>query len=248
MLSELARLDPLVRQAYQDFDFKRIYFALFNFMTSDLSAFYFDVRKDRLYCDPFSSRERHATLTVIDRLFDRLIRWLAPMLPFTCDEAWSERHGADGSVHLELFPEVPGEWRDKLLEAKWERIHRLRRVVLGALEEARVKKEIGSSLEAKAVLFVSEPDLVAALEGVDMAEIAITSGFELRRYDLAPDQAFRLSSEKDVAVVIELAAGRKCARSWKYSEEVGSDPDYPDVTPRDAAALRQFDAAREAAE
>jgi isoleucyl-tRNA synthetase len=115
-------------------------------------------------------------------------------------------------------------------------------VVLGALEEARVRKEIGSSLEAKAVLYLSDPDLLAALSGVDMAEVAITSGFEARPLDGAPANAFRLAGEKDAAVVVEKAPGRKCARSWKYSEEVGSDPDYPDVTPRDAAALREFDA------
>ena len=169
-----------MREAYATFDFKRIYFALSDFMTSDLSAFYFDIRKDRLYCDPASSKERHAALTVIDRLFDCLVRWLAPMIPFTTDEAWSERHGDGSTVHLELFADVPAAWRNEALDAKWEKVHRLRRVILGALEEVRVAKKIGSSLEAKAVLFLSDPELVAALEGVDMAEVAITSGFELQ--------------------------------------------------------------------
>ena len=139
-----------MREAYEAFDFKRIYFALFTFMTNDLSAFYFDVRKDRLYCDPASSKARHAALTVIDILFDCLVRWLAPMIPFTCDEAWGERHGSSDTVHLKLFREVPAKWRDAALEAKWETVLRLRRVILGALEEARVKKEIGASLEARA--------------------------------------------------------------------------------------------------
>jgi isoleucyl-tRNA synthetase len=248
MLSELARLDGLVREAYGAFDFKRIYFALFNFMTTDLSAFYFDIRKDRLYCDPASSKGRHAALTVIDILFDCLVRWLAPMLPFTCDEAWSERHGASTTVHLELFRDVPAKWRDDALVAKWERVLQLRRVILGALEEARVRKEIGSSLEARAILYCSDLELLADLDGVDMTEVAITSGFEIRPLELAPETAFRLPQEAGAAVVIEPARGRKCARSWKYSEEVGSDPDYPDVTLRDAAALREYDAARQAAE
>jgi isoleucyl-tRNA synthetase len=104
MLSELARLDGLVREAYAAFDFKRIYFALFSFMTNDLSAFYFDVRKDRLYCDPASSRERHAALTVIDRLFDSLVRWLAPMLPFTAEEAWTRRRRLRASGALRRYP------------------------------------------------------------------------------------------------------------------------------------------------
>jgi isoleucyl-tRNA synthetase len=162
------------------------------------------------------------------------------MLPFTSDEAWAERYGAD-CVHIELFPDVPGPWRDQSLESKWEKVHRIRRVVLGALEEARVRKEIGSSLEAKAVLYLSDPDLLEALDGVDMAEVAITSGFELRPLSETPESAFRLPQETTAAVIIERAAGRKCARSWKYAEEVGSDPDYPDVTPRDAAALREDD-------
>ncbi|MGH6925588.1 MAG: isoleucine--tRNA ligase, partial [Propylenella sp.] len=157
MLSELARLDRLVREAYLAFDFKRVYFALFSFMTVELSAFYFDIRKDRLYCDPASSKDRHAALTVIDRLFDCLVRWLAPMLPFTCEEAWTERHGESASVHLELFPMVPKAWRDERLEAKWEAVQKLRKIVLGALEEARMRKEIGASLEANVMLFVSDP-------------------------------------------------------------------------------------------
>ena len=249
MLSELVCLDRVVRDAYDAFDFKRAYFALFNFMTVDLSAFYFDVRKDRLYCDPASSKGRHAALTVVDRLFDCLLRWLAPMLPFTCEEAWKERHGSSfGSVHLELFPMVPKAWRNGALEAKWERVHTIRRVVLGALEEARIRKEIGSSLEASPVLFLSDPELLAALDQVDMAEICITSGFEVRPYKLAPDSAFCLASEAEAAVVVERAPGRKCARSWKYSTEVGADPDYPDLTPRDAEAMREYDAAKQAAE
>jgi isoleucyl-tRNA synthetase len=196
----------------------------------------------RLYCDPASSKARHAALTVIDRLFDVLARWLAPMIPFTCDEAWAERHGTADSVHVERFPEIPATWRNAALESKWEKVQALRRVVLGALEEARVRKEIGSSLEAKAVLYVSEPDLLAALGGVDMAEVAITSAFQVRPLDQAPETAFRLAGEQAAAVEITRAPGRKCARSWKYSEDIGSDPDYPDVTARDAAALREFDA------
>ncbi len=249
MLSHLARLDRVVRDAYQAFDFKRIYFALFNFMTVDLSAFYFDVRKDRLYCDPESSRERHATLTVIDRLLDSLVRWFAPILPFTCDEAWVQRHSSElDTVHLELFPLVPRAWRDEALEAKWDTVLRLRSVVLGALEEARVRKDIGSSLEASPILFVSDEALVTAMDGVDMAEICITSGFTVKALKKAPADAFRLPQEAEIAAVtVEKARGKKCARSWKYSTDVGSDRDYPDVTPRDAEALREFDAARQAA-
>jgi isoleucyl-tRNA synthetase len=111
-----------------------------------------------------------------------------------------------------------------------------------------MRKEIGSSLEARPVLFLSDPALCSALEGVDMAEVCITSGFQVQPYALAPDAAFRLPQQAEAAVVVERAPGRKCARSWKYSTEVGSDPDYPDVTPRDAEAMREYDTAKQAAE
>jgi isoleucyl-tRNA synthetase len=247
MLSELARLDALVREAYAAFDFKRIYFALFSFMTNDLSAFYFDVRKDRLYCDPASSQDRHAALTVIDRLFDHLVRWLAPMLPFTCEEAWIERHGDDGSVHLELFEAIPPEWRDPDLEAKWEKVRGVRRVVTGALEIERRDKRIGSSLEAAPRVFVEGCDMLDVLRSVDLAEISITSQLSLEHGE-GPPEAFRLSDVPGVAVIPLRAGGRKCARSWKVLPEVGSDPDYPDLSLRDAAAMREYEAALQAAE
>jgi isoleucyl-tRNA synthetase len=247
MLSELARLDGVVREGYRAFDFKRVAFALFNFMTVDLSAFYFDIRKDTLYCDPRSSTARKAALTVIDRLFDTLVRWLAPMLPFTCEEAWTEQHGASRSVHLELFAEVPAGWRDEALEVRWERIRAVRRVVTGALEVERREKRIGSSLEAAPRVFVADPALQELLGGVDLAEISITSQAFLQDGEGSAD-AFRLPEVPGVAVVPDRAQGQKCARSWKILPEVGSDPDYPDLTLRDAAAMREFEAARQAAE
>jgi isoleucyl-tRNA synthetase len=248
MLSELARLGDVVAAAYEAFDFKRAYFALFNFMTADLSAFYFDVRKDRLYCDPASSNDRHAALTVIDRLFDALVRWLAPLIPFTCEEAWLERHGEDaGSVHLELFPAIPASWRDEALEEKWEKIRAVRRVVTGALEVERREKRIGSSLEAAPRISVADPELLALIRSVDMAEVAITSQAFVEA-GAGPADAFRLPDAPGVAVVPERAIGRKCARSWKILPDVGLDPDYPDLTLRDAAAMREYEAAREAAE
>ncbi|HSG95439.1 MAG TPA: isoleucine--tRNA ligase [Afifellaceae bacterium] len=247
MLSELARLDTLVRKAYDDFDYKRIFSALFNFMTVDLSAFYFDIRKDALYCDPASSTTRKAALAVIDRLFDALAKWLAPMLPFTCEEAWMHRHGEASCVHLEMFPDVPETWRDTALEAKWKQIRQVRSVVTGALEIERREKRIGSSLEAAPQVFIADDALHDLVQGVDLAEIAITSQAELLGGE-GPADAFRLAEVASVAVVPGKAAGTKCARSWKILPDVGADPDYPDISPRDAAAMREFEAARQAAE
>ncbi len=248
MLHRLAELDPLVRQSYADFDYKRIFATLNAFMTVDLSAFYFDVRKDVLYCDPISSTTRKACLTVLDHLFRCTVVWLAPMLCFTAEEAWLARYPSkDGSVHLELFPQVPPHWRDEALAEKWRKVRIVRRVVTGALEVARAAKRIGASLEAAPVIHVSDEALLAAIEGVDMAEVAITSAASVVR-GAGPSDAFRLDDVPGVAVEFRPAPGRKCARSWKVLPSVGSDPDYPDVTPRDAQALREWDALSRAAE
>ena len=248
MLHRLAELDELVRQAYADFDYKRIFAALSHFMTTDLSAFYFDVRKDALYCDPISSQTRKAALTVIDHLFRCTVTWLAPMLCFTAEEAWIERtRSDDASVHLELFPEVPAAWRDDKLAEKWRKVRLVRRVVTGALEIERAGKRIGSSLEAAPLVYVSNPELFAALVDIDLAEVCITSAATLVEGE-GPADAFRLPDVPGVAVVVRRAEGTKCARSWKISGRVGSDPQYPDVTPRDAQALREWEAVRKAAE
>jgi isoleucyl-tRNA synthetase len=247
MLHRLAELDPLIRQAYADFDYKRIFAALSGFMTVDLSAFYFDIRKDALYCDPYSSTTRKACLTVLDHLFRATVCWLAPMLCFTAEEAWLAREPNARSVHLEPFPQVPPSWRDEALAEKWRTLRNVRRVVTGALELERAAKRVGSSLEAHPLVYIADPDLFAAAVGTDLAELCITSGAALIEGE-GPPGAFRLPDVPSVAVVPQLAQGKKCARSWKISPSVGLDPQFPDVTPRDAQALREWEAMRKAAE
>ncbi len=242
MLHRLAELDELVRIGYDNFDFKRIFAALNNFMNVELSAFYFDVRKDALYCDAPSSTRRKAALRVVSQLFDCLTTWMAPMLSYTMEEAWTERHPDRGSVHLQQFPDVPAEWRDDVLTAKWQKIRRVRRVVTGALEIERREKRIGSSLEAAPVVHITDSELMSAIGGQDMAEICITSQIEITG-DPAPADAFTLEEVSGVAVVNQMAEGTKCARSWKVLPEVGTDPDYPDITLRDADAMREIGAA-----
>ncbi len=245
MLHRLAELDPQIRAAYAAYDYKKVLALILPFMNSDLSAFYFDVRKDTLYCEPPSSEKRHAALFVIDTLFRCLTVWLAPILVFTAEEAWLERYpevkAAGGSVHLETFPDVPASWRDEALAAKWGMIRDARRVVTGALEIARAAKEIGSSLEAAPVVHIAEAALRTALEGEDFAEICITSGITVLAGE-GPESAFRLNDVKGVACEVRRAPGVKCARSWRYFDPATADPAYPDVTPRDAAALREWDA------
>jgi isoleucyl-tRNA synthetase len=248
VLHRLSELDQEVRRHYSEFDYKRVFAALNSFMTSDLSAFYFDIRKDALYCDPISSVTRKASLTVLDRVFACLVTWLAPILTFTAEEVWLARFpGDESSVHLQTFPELPAVWRDEALAEKWRKIRLVRRVVTGALEIERVQKRIGASLEADPFVYVTDSDLFAALVDVDLAEVCITSAATLVEGE-GPANAFRLPEVPGVAVVCNLARGSKCARSWKISPAVGSDPQYPDVTPRDAKALREFHAARRAAE
>ena len=242
MLSRLAELDQLVRAGYGAFDFKRGFHVLLNFCVNDLSAFYFDVRKDALYCDPYDSVTRRSALTVLDILFGALTAWLAPMLAFTMEEAWLNRFpGEASSVHLRQFPAVPYAWRDDALAEKWRKVRVVRRVVTGALEIERKEGRIGSSLEAAPNVYFADRDLREALAGVDLAEIAITSGAELLS-GAGPEAAFRLEDVPGVAVVFARAKGTKCARSWKILEDVGADPEFPELSLRDAEAVRQFDA------
>ena len=247
VLHRLAELDGEMRDAYGTFDYKRVVALLNSFMTTDLSAFYFDIRKDTLYCDPISSKVRKSALTVIDQTFRCVATWIAPILAFTAEEAWLARYPEAVSVHLETFPEVPAEWRNDALAERWAKVRRVRRVVTGALEIERAQKRIGASLEAAPVVHIADEGLLKAVQGLDLAEICITSGIRVEQGE-GPAEAFRLEEVKGVAVVPALAEGRKCARSWKVSPEVGTDPDYPDVTPRDAAALREWDQLRAAAE
>ncbi|EIZ84558.1 isoleucyl-tRNA synthetase [Methylobacterium sp. GXF4] len=243
ILHRLAELDGEIREAYATYDTKRVVALLNGFMTGDLSSFYFDVRKDALYCDPISSVTRRAALQVIDETFRRVVVWLAPVLAFTAEEAWLDRYPSpDGSVHLQTLPETPAAWLDPTLAERWQKIRKVRRAVTGALEIERAAKRIGASLEAAPTVYVSDPELLAALEGCDFADTCITSAITVVAGE-GPAEAFRLDEVRGVAVVPKPAEGRKCARSWRVSPAVGSDPEYPDVTPRDAQALREWDAA-----
>jgi isoleucyl-tRNA synthetase len=244
MLHRLAELDPQIRAAYAEYDYKKVIALLSQFMTADLSAFYFDIRKDVLYCDPASSHVRACALSTVDALFDCVTRWIAPILVFTAEEAWLERHpqvrAGQGSVHLSTFPAVAHDWHDPELAERWAKVRRVRRVITGALELDRAAKRIGSSLEAAPQVWISDADLAAAVSGLDMAEICITSDIRITS-GTGPGEAFRLDDVAGVTVVIEKASGIKCARSWKYFDPVSADPAYPDVTPRDAQALREID-------
>ncbi|WP_370151774.1 isoleucine--tRNA ligase [Ferrovibrio sp.] len=236
VLHRLAELDVVVRESCLGYDFHRMYVALYNFCAVDLSGFYFDIRKDALYCDARDSNRRRATRTVLDALFDCLVKWLAPIICFTAEEAWLARHpSGDGSVHRELFPTLPEEWRNDALGDRWDRVRRVRRAVTGALEIERAEKRIGASLQAHPVVWVGGEDL-AALVDLDFAEICITSGITLREGE-GPAQAYRSDEAKGVAVEPGLAEGHKCERCWQVLPEVGQIAGHEDLCRRCVAAV-----------
>jgi isoleucyl-tRNA synthetase len=243
VLDRLAETDALVRETSQSYDFHTMFTALHNLCAVDLSAFYFDVRKDVLYCDRPDSLRRRAARTVLDRVFDSLARWLAPVLCFTAEEAWLCRHGdRDGSsVHLQLYRDVPAAWRDEALAAKWATIRDLRRVVTGALELERAQKRLGSSLQGSAEIF-APAEIARVLAGVDLPEICITSAGIVRQ-EAPPADCFTLPEVPGVGVRVSLAPGEKCQRCWKILPEVGSVAAHPDLCRRCAAAVDAMAAA-----
>ena len=230
VLHRLAELDAVLRRAVDDYDFHTIATELHNFCAVDLSAFYFDIRKDSIYCDSAGTLRRRAARTVMAEVFSFLTAWLAPITCFTAEEAWLARPGdmPDGkaeSVHLRLYPTIPSAWLDAALGEKWKTVRALRRVVTGALELERAEKRIGSSLQAAPTVHAA-PDYVKAFEGLDLRDICITSGGELIAGE-APAGAFTLPDVAGVAVMPTLAEGTKCARCWQVLEEVGKSPAHP---------------------
>ncbi len=232
ILHKLWEVDQAVHAAYQVYDYKKIFAVLTQFMNTDLSAFYFDIRKDALYCDPWSSVKRRSCRMVIDQLFHCLTTWWAPILVFTMEEVWLQRFPHElSSVHMMNFARALPEWRDDEIAKRWDVIRNVRSAVTGALEVQRANKVIGSSLEAAPDVFVKmESWQVDALKAVDLAEICITSGLTLHEGE----------GPEPVTVVFKKAEGTKCARSWKISKDIGSDKDFPDITPRDAEAVREW--------
>ncbi|MBL1420976.1 MAG: isoleucine--tRNA ligase [Alphaproteobacteria bacterium] len=246
ILDRLHALDKQVRTAYLEYDFKTVSQQVLNFCAFDLSAFYFDIRKDSLYCDAPDSINRRAARTVMDHIFHAITAWLAPILAFTMEEVWQTRFpDLNDSVHLHLFPTMKDKWCDDALADKWGKIREVRKVVTGALEIERREKRIGSSLESAPEIYISNDEYLTLFDGMndgDFADIFITSQAVLKLGETISD-GFTLSDVSGVSVAHKMAVGKKCMRSWKISPDVGSDAQYPDLSTRDAAAVRLFDAA-----
>jgi isoleucyl-tRNA synthetase len=231
VLHLLHELGETVQAAYDVYDYKKAAAALTNFMNVELSAFYFDIRKDVLYCDPWSSVKRKSCRSVIDQLFHCLVTWWAPIMVFTAEEVWISRFDhPESSVHVMPFAKPLAEWKNAELAAKWSAIRNVRSAVTQALEVERANKTIGSSLEAAPKVHVAQGSAEArALKDCDFAEICITSSIEVIE-----------SADEGVRVEFAKAEGQKCARSWKISKDIGQDKDFPDITPRDAEAVREW--------
>jgi isoleucyl-tRNA synthetase len=219
VLHRLSEINQEHKKAAHEFDFMTFYSDLHNFCTQDLSAFYFDIRKDCLYCDSPTSLKRRAARTTLHYIFEYLTRWLAPVLSFTAEEAWLTRYQNTGdSVHLQTFLPTDSSWLNFPLAHYWQVIRQVRRVITGALEIERAAKTIGSSLQAHVTIYVNS-ELAQQLRGIDLAELSITSGASMVIAQ-SPASAFALEDVPDVGVVVNLAEGEKCVRCWRILYEV----------------------------
>jgi isoleucyl-tRNA synthetase len=245
VLNRVHEVNELVKTSVTAYKFNDAMKAVFDFCNEDLSAFYFDIRKDRIYCDRPDLFERRVTRTVLEVLLDALTSWLAPFIPFTAEETWTNK-GNDvlsqynlQTVHQKTYPEFPKAWHNLQIESDWETLRNIRRVVTGAIEIERAEKRIGSSLEAHPFLSLNNEAEYKLCKDIDWSELAITSQFTIVQGE-APEGAFTIGDVKDVGVVVQKAVGEKCQRSWKILPEVGADPEYPELTLRDADAVRFY--------
>ena len=228
ILHRLWELDGQVRQAYADYRFQDVVRPVLEFCSGDLSALYFDIRKDSLYCDRPDADRRRAARTVMDEVFLRLTAWLAPLTPFTMEEAWTTRFSEGGSNCARVIPETPAQWENPTEAARWGRVNAVLEIVNDALEAARRDKVIGGALDAWPRV-TGPAEALSAFDGLDPAEVFRTSGAEL------------VPGGDVVSAQVRLAEYAKCARSWRRAPDVGSDPAYPDLSARDADAVRWWD-------
>jgi isoleucyl-tRNA synthetase len=215
VLHRLAELDAELRAAADGYEFNRYTRLITTFANDDLSAFFFDIRKDSLYCDigphcPDGTPKRRAYRTVLDHVFQALIRWVSPILCFTAEEVWQSRYPDAGSVHLETWPEIDGAWRDDGLAGKWDRVRGVRAQVTEAIEPLRRDKVIRSSLEAEVELTLADAAAAEAVSSVDFTEICIVS-------------ELTASTGNADAIAISRTDREKCGRCWRLLPEVPED-------------------------
>jgi len=241
ILHRLWEIDAEVRRNIEEYNFQNMVTVVHNFCARELSAFYFDICKDTLYCEALSSKKRRAVVHVLDHVFVHLCHWLAPVLTFTCEEAWLSYKGlalddTQESIHLSVMPKAPDAWRNDALAADWDKVTAVRGVVTGALEVKRAEKQIGASLEAAPVVYVADAELAKLLETVGFADVCITSGLALKN-GAAPEGAFSVAGIDGIGVVFAEADGQKCPRCWKYTTDTGAIAAHPDLCRRCGEAV-----------
>jgi isoleucyl-tRNA synthetase len=206
MLHKIYALDLNFKNYFKNYDFHNLYKELLNFCTVDLSAFYFDIRKDCLYCDPKNSKKRNSVIILLNIILDSLLKWFAPILSFTTEEI-NNLVNNKKSIHLESFNKFPVSFKNDQLNLKWQKLIKIRNICNLSIEEQRAKKIIGSSLEANLILEMNH-EYLSLLKDVDLAELCITSSFTLKEVD-----------NTEISVVTEKATGNKCPICWKLSSQ-----------------------------
>ena len=224
VLNRLTEIDATIRKAIAGHDYHQVFTTLHHFCNGDLSAFYFDIRKDTLYCADPKSIERRACRTVMDEIFNCLVPWLAPILCFTAEEAWQTRYpNPKESVHFQVWRDMPEEWVDAELGLRWARIRDARLVVTGAIEKLRAEGVVKSSLQAHPTLY-APAGVISAFDGLDAADIFITSSASLVEAT-PPKDATLAEDDEMIGVTVALAEGEKCQRCWKILPEVSAEED-----------------------
>ena len=214
ILHQVFLLNKKFEEYFKEYNFHKLYKELVNFCSLELSAFYFDIRKDTLYCDELSSKKRKACTNLLGLILDMLLKWFAPILSFTTEEVFQIiNHGNNSSIHLQDFPKIPNSWKNEQLYKKWESFRVIRKVVNAGIEEKRAKKEIGSSLEADVVIYLNE-DYLKIVNDFDLSENFITSKAEAKKM-LNNDSLFKLDEVENIKVLVKKADGKKCPRCWK---------------------------------
>jgi isoleucyl-tRNA synthetase len=237
-LHQLELLKEKVLSSYGEYEFHVLYHAVNGFCTVEMSAFYLDILKDRVYTSKKDSLERRSAQTVMYRILDTLVRLIAPVLSFTADEVWGYMPGSrEASVHLAGFPALRPEWKDDNLVGRWERIIKVRGEVSRALEQARVAKTIGHSLDAT-VAISAAPELQGFLReyAAELPAIFIVSQVELP--DSIEGECYTSEGTEGLRISVGAAPGAKCDRCWCYSEEIGKDPEHPAICPKCLAAVK----------
>jgi isoleucyl-tRNA synthetase len=217
ILHRLWEIDQVVQECIKTFNFHLMFTTLLNFCSSDLSAFYFDIRKDSIYCDSIKSLKRRSSRTLLNLIFEHLVRWLAPSLSFTCEEAWKAR-GNKTSIHLEDFLLTKNQFKNEEIKNKWSVVKNIRKVITGAIEKKRAEKIIGSSLEAHIKIYIRD-DLKRIISDISFDEIAITSSFEIISTKTSTHH-FSLEEIEDVEIEVIKVEGSKCNRCWKYKDQL----------------------------